>query len=94
MKQTFEVRVIGEPRSGVSAANGKAWRNQDLVLAWKERLQDGREVENITIASLHGEGVERFATLGIKEGGLLQADIAFGTRSYNGKVYCENRLFI
>lgn len=91
---TVEIRVVNAVREGVSAASGKPWKNQELIVAWKEQLPDGRSVENITVASLSGETVDKFAAMGAKVGSAIQADIAFGTRSYNNKVYCENRIYL
>jgi len=94
MKLKVKVQVIGPVRQGVSAASGYEWKNQDIVVTWPETLADGREVNNYQLVTLRGEMVERFAQLGVVVGAVIDADIAFGTRQHNDKVYNNNEMFV
>jgi len=98
MKVQATIRVINPVRQGVSAATGREWKSQELIVAWTEQVtsRDGREFdyENVQLVSLRGEGVERFAALNPQPGMVMEVDLAFGTRQYNGRVFNENVMFV
>jgi len=94
MKLKVTVRVINEVRQGVSASSGRTWTNQDVIVSWPEMLADGRATEAYQLCTLHGEMIERFAALNPWPGMQIEADIAFGTRQNNGRVYNDNRLYL
>jgi len=94
MKQKVTIQVINAVRQGKSAASGREWKNQEVVVCWTETLDDGHEVSNYQLCSLRGEQVDRFAQLNPQPGMELNVDIAFGTRQYNGRVYNDNTLFV
>lgn len=94
MKITVELRVINNVRTGVSKTTGREYKNQDVVVAWTERGADGYDRENLQQVTLHGENVDRFAALRPQPGMVIEADIAFNTRSFGGKVYNDNSLYI
>ena len=94
MKLKVTIRVINPVRTGVSQSTGRAWKSQDVVVAWTEKLVDGRDYENIQLVSMRGDQVDRFAAIGAQVGRVLDVDLAFSTRTYNGKVYNENVMFI
>lgn len=94
MKLNVEIRVINDVRNGVSSANGLPWKMQDVVIAWKEAGMDGKERENLQLVTLHGETVDRFASINPQVGMVICADLSFCTRTYGGKVYNDNRMFV
>lgn len=94
MKLKVTIRVVNPVRTGVSPSSGREWKSQDIVVAWTEQLADGRDYENIQQVSLRGEQVDRFAATGVQVGQMLDVDLAFSTRIYNGKVYNDNAMFV
>lgn len=94
MKLKVKIQVINDVRQGVSAASGRPWTNQDVVISWAETLSDGRVVDNYQLVTLHGEMVDRFAALHPQPGMVIDADVAFGTRQYNGRVFNDNSLYL
>lgn len=92
--ENVEIRVINAVREGISKSTGMAWKSQEVVVAWKEKLSDGHEAENRTTATLFGEMVDKFAAMNLNVGSVTTVDIAFSTRSFNERVYCDNRLFV
>jgi len=94
MKVQATIRVINEVRQGVSISTGREWKSQDVILAWYEKLADGRDYENIQLVTLHGDQVDRFGQLSPQIGQLMTVDLAFSTRQYNGKVYNDNAMYV
>jgi len=94
MQLKSTIRVINPVRTGISQATGRAWKSQDIVIAWPETLADGRTYENCQLVTLHGDQVDRFATYNPQPGMQLTVDIAFSTRQSNGRVYNDNALFV
>lgn len=87
MKINAEVRVIGQVQNGTSSATGMPWKSQDIVLAWPEAMMDGTQAEMRVLATLYGEDVDKFAQMNIAQGTVIQTNLWFSTRSYNGRVY-------
>ena len=94
MKLNVEIRVMNEVRTGVSSANGLPWKMQDVVVAWKEQMTDSTTRENLQLVTLHGENVDRFAKINPQVGITVLADLSFGTRTYGGRVYNDNRMYV
>jgi len=94
MKVQATLRVINDVRTGVSMATGRGWKSQDVIVAWNEKLADGRDYENIQLVTLHGDQVDRFAQLNPQIGQLMTVDLAFSTRQFNGRVFNDNSLYV
>ena len=94
MQISVTIRVINDVRTGVSKTSGREYKNQDILVAWTERRRDGFDHENLQVVTLHGENVDKFAAMNAKPGMTIMAEIAFSTRSFNGKVYNDNSLFL
>ena len=94
MQMNVTIRVINDVRTGISKTTGREYKNQDILVAWTERGRDGFDHENLQLVTLHGENVDKFAALNPQPGNVIMAEIAFGTRSFNGKVYNDNSMFV
>ena len=94
MQISVTIRVINDVRTGVSKTTGREYKNQDILVAWTERGRDGFDHENLQLVTLHGQYVDKFAALNPKPGDVIMAEISFGTRSFNGKVYNDNTLYV
>ena len=94
MQLSVTIRVINNVRTGVSKTTGREYKNQDVVVAWTERGADGYDRENLQQVTLHGENVDKFAALRPQPGMTIMADIAFGTRQYNGRVFNDNSMYL
>jgi len=94
MKLQVQIQVINPARHGISAATGKEWKSQDVVIAWPEMLDDGHIAYNYQLCTLRGEQVDRFAQRNPQTGMVLDVDIEFSTRMYNNRVYNDNTLIL
>jgi len=94
MRLNVAIRVINPVRTGVSQASGREWKNQDVVVAWTEKLPSGHDYENVQMFTMHGASVDKFQQMNPQVGMQIFADLAFGTRVHNGRVYNENSLYL
>jgi len=94
MIQVVTIQEIHDVRRGVSAVSGVPWQMQDILVSWPEEIDRGFVVTNKQIFTLHGAEVDRFARLNMTVGMMMDADLSFGLRQYNGKWYSSNKLFI
>ena len=94
MQMNVTIRVINDVRTGISKTTGREYKNRDILVAWTERGRDGFDHENLQQVTLHGENVDRFAALRPQPGMVIEADIAFNTRSFGGKVYNDNSMYL
>ncbi len=95
MQITATISVINPVVTGVSRSNGHEWRSQEVVLSWNKDLGEGRVREQHLQVTLHGEGIDRLAGLNPVAGQtVIEGELDFDTRSYNGRVYNEITLFL
>lgn len=94
MQIQAEIRVINEKRTGVSSSNGLAWQRQEIIIAWQEPLDNGGSLEQVLSVQLHGMSVDIFEKSQKRVGDVIEGDLRFSTRIYNGRVYNEVGLFL
>ena len=108
MQFAGNIKVINAPVEGVSKANGKAWKSQEIILGWEEQYvveppaaQHGNSVtdevrtrEQLLVVKLMGRSLERFAERGYKVGDQIEGRLDFDTRMAGGRVYNDIHFFI
>ena len=108
MKLNARIKVINALAEGVSKANGKPWKSQEIILGWDEQYaveppaaqhgnsvgDDTRTREQLLVVKLRGQGLDIFAERGYRVGDEISGRVDFDTRMSNGHVYNDIHFFI
>ncbi len=89
MQINATIKVINPAVEGTSKSTGKSWRRQDIIIGWNDPQQaDGTPGrEQLLQVKLVDLTVDRFEELECKVGDHIMGELAFYTRSYEGRIY-------
>lgn len=82
MKQKVTIQKLFPVQTGEKKDGTGMWKSRDAIL----KADDGAMYSDLFVVSIRGDKCEDGSLV---EGGTYWAEISFGTREYNGKVYEE-----
>lgn len=88
MKIKGTIRVIQKRESGTSAATGKAWTSQRIIIGWDEAVgPDDHTREQLLLVKIREADLAKFDAMGFAVGDVIEGDVSFYTSLRNGYIH-------
>ena len=88
MKIKGTIRVIQKRESGTSAATGKAWTSQRIIIGWDEAVDDDNHArEQLLQVKIREADLAKFDAMGLALGDAIECDVSFYTSLRNGYIH-------